>query len=124
MEDFSKENDQETSHVGRSEKSRRLEIFRQHRSLLFSIAYRMLGTVADAEDMVQETFVRWQSVSPGDIESPRAFLVTIISRLCIKYLHSARVQREEYVGEWLPEPVVTGPNGDPSAAFEIDESLS
>jgi len=124
MEDFSKENDQETSHIGRSEKSRRLEIFRQHRSLLFSIAYRMLGTVADAEDMVQETFVRWQSVSPGDIESPRAFLVTIISRLCIKYLHSARVQREEYVGEWLPEPVVTGPNGDPSAAFEIDESLS
>ena len=124
MQAFPKENDQKTSHSGCSEKQRRLEVFRQHRSLLFSIAYRMLGTVADAEDMVQETFVRWQTISPSDIESPRAFLVTIISRLCIKYLHSARVQREEYVGEWLPEPVLTGPDGDPSASLEIDESLS
>jgi len=103
---------------------RRLELFHEHRSLLFSIAYRMLGTVADAEDMVQDTFLRWQRVSLDEVESPRAFLVTIISRLCISYLESARAQREEYVGEWLPEPVLTGSDADTSAATEIDESLS
>lgn len=123
-ENFREESGQQRSETERSEKGRRLEIFRQHRSLLFSIAYRMLGTVADAEDMVQDTFLRWQVASLDDIQSPRAFLVTIVSRQCIKYLQSARVQREEYVGEWLPEPVLTGPDGDPSAAMEIDESLS
>jgi RNA polymerase sigma-70 factor (ECF subfamily) len=70
------------------------EAFDQHRSLLLSIAYRMLGSLADAEDMVQETFIRWQQASSGvAIHSPRAFLVTIISRLCINHLQSARVRR-------------------------------
>jgi DNA-directed RNA polymerase specialized sigma24 family protein len=70
------------------------EAFDQHRSLLPSIAYRMLGSLADAEDMVQETFIRWQQASSGvAIHSPRAFLVTIISRLCINHLQSARVRR-------------------------------
>jgi RNA polymerase sigma-70 factor (ECF subfamily) len=87
----------------------RLATFDQYRSLLFSVAYRMLGTVADAEDMLQETFMRWQQASDREIRSPRAYLVTIISRLCINHLQSARVQREEYVGTWLPEPIVTGP---------------
>jgi RNA polymerase sigma-70 factor, ECF subfamily len=96
--------------------------FDQYRGLLFSIAYRMLGSVADAEDMVQETFIRWQEAK--DIRSPRAFLVTVISRLCINYLQSARVQREEYVGHWLPEPVFTDPKNDPHSALKIDESLS
>src|SRR5467141_2612072 len=91
----------------------RLATFDQQRGLLLSIAYRMLGTVADAEDMLQETFIRWQQSSDDDIRSPRAFLVTIISRLCMNHLQSARVQREEYVGEWLPEPLVTDPGGDP-----------
>src|SRR5882672_2818604 len=100
---------------------RRLQLFREHRSLLFSIAYRMLGTVADAEDMVQDTFLRWQRASLDDIQSPRAFLVTIISRLCINHLQSARVQREEYVGEWLPEPLLTGADSDPAAAVAMDE---
>jgi RNA polymerase sigma-70 factor, ECF subfamily len=100
----------------------RLAIFNQYRGLLFSIAYRMLGSVADAEDMLQESFIRWQEGS--DIRSPRAFLVTIISRLCINHLQSARVQREEYVGEWLPEPLLTDPRSDPLAALKIDESLS
>jgi RNA polymerase sigma-70 factor, ECF subfamily len=108
----------------RTEPQDRSETFYQYRSLLFSIAYRMLGSVADAEDMLQETFIRWQKSSDEDIRSPRAFLVTIISRLCINHLQSARVQREEYVGQWLPEPLLTGPGSDPSEASRLDESLS
>jgi RNA polymerase sigma-70 factor, ECF subfamily len=102
----------------------RLATFDQYRSLLFSVAYRMLGSVADAEDMLQETFIRWQQGPDEEIRSPRAFLVTIISRLCINYLQSARVQREEYVGEWLPEPIITGPGSDPLEIIRVDESLS
>jgi RNA polymerase sigma-70 factor (ECF subfamily) len=102
----------------------RLAIFDQYRSLLFSIAYRMLGSVADAEDMLQETFIRWQQADDEEIRSPRAFLVTIISRLCINHLQSARVQREEYVGQWLPEPIVTDAAGDPLGMVRMDESLS
>src|SRR5947199_5463419 len=89
------------------EGSIRLATFDQYRSLLFSIAYRMLGSVADAEDMLQETFIRWQQSCEANVRSPRAYLVTIVSRLCIRQLQSARVQREEYVGQWLPEPIVT-----------------
>jgi RNA polymerase sigma-70 factor (ECF subfamily) len=107
-----------------SDGSIRLATFDQYRSLLFSIAYRMLGSVADSEDMLQETFIRWQQSSAEEIRSPRAFLVTIISRLCINHLQSARVQREEYFGEWLPEPLVTGPAGDPFGIIKVDESLS
>jgi RNA polymerase sigma-70 factor (ECF subfamily) len=102
----------------------RLATFDQHRSLLFSVAYRMLGTVADAEDMLQETFIRWQKAAEEEIRSPRAFLITIISRLCINHLQSARVRREEYVGQWLPEPIVTDPANDPLSIIRVDESLS
>jgi RNA polymerase sigma-70 factor, ECF subfamily len=102
----------------------RLATFDQHRSLLFSVAYRMLGTVADAEDMLQETFIRWQQACEEEIRSPRAFLITIISRLCINHLQSARVRREEYVGQWLPEPIVTDPANDPLSIIRVDESLS
>jgi RNA polymerase sigma-70 factor (ECF subfamily) len=102
----------------------RLATFNQYRGLLFSVAYRMLGSVADAEDMLQETFIRWQQAANEEIRSPRAFLVTIITRLCINQLQSARVQREEYVGEWLPEPLVTDPASDPLGAVKADESLS
>ena len=84
-----------------------LATYHQYRSLLSPIAYRMLGSVADAEDMLQDTFIRWQQATADDIQSPRAFLVTIVSRLCINHLQSARVQREQYVGQWLPEPLVT-----------------
>jgi RNA polymerase sigma-70 factor, ECF subfamily len=106
------------------EGSIRLATFDQYRSLLFSIAYRMLGSVADAEDMLQETFIRWQQSTEDNIRSPRAFLVTIVSRLCINHLQSARVQREEYLGEWLPEPLVTDPGSDPFGIIKVDESLS
>ena len=102
----------------------RLALFDQHRGLLFSIAYRMLGTVADAEDLIQETFLRWHTSGKEEIQNPRAFLVTILSRLCINHLQSAQVQREEYAGIWLPEPVVTDPGDGPFNLIRVDESLS
>src|SRR5258707_13852403 len=92
----------------------RLATFNQYRGLLFSIAYRMLGSVADAEDMLQESFIRWQEAS--DIRSARAFLVTIMSGLCINHLQSARSQREEYVGGRSPRPLLTDPLSDPLLA--------
>jgi RNA polymerase sigma-70 factor (ECF subfamily) len=107
-----------------SQDDARLAVFDEHRSLLFSIAYRMLGSVADAEDMVQETFIRWEQSSDAEVRNPRAFLVTIISRLCINQLQSARVKREEYVGQWLPEPVMTDRESDPLGVLRLDESLS
>jgi RNA polymerase sigma-70 factor (ECF subfamily) len=94
-----------------------LTTFSEHRSLLFSIAYRMLGTVADAEDVLQDAFIRWQQAPRGEVRSPKAFLVTMVSRLCITHLQSARAQREEYVGQWLPEPVVTEAASDPTSAM-------
>ena len=110
--------------VNSASDSSRLEAFDQHRSLLFGIAYRMLGSVADAEDMLQEAFIRWQHASPGEIDSPKALLVTIVTRLSINHLQSARVKREEYFGEWLPESVVTAPRSNPLISLEVDESLS
>src|SRR5882762_10642264 len=102
-----------------AEASVRLATFDQHRGLLFSVAYRMLGSVADAEDMLQETFIRWQQARDEEIRSPRAFLITIISRLSINHLQSARVRREEYVGQWLPEPLVIGEDN-----VQAEETLS
>lgn len=102
----------------------RLEMFSQYRGLLFSIAYRMLGSVSDAEDILQETFIRWQKAEAAEVKSTRAYLVTVVSRLCINHLESARVRREEYIGQWLPEPVVTAPGSDPHALLQVDESLS
>jgi len=114
----------EEKHTQSANEAVRLATFDQHRGLLFSVAYRMLGSVADTEDMLQETFIRWQQASIEEVRSPRAFLVTIITRLCINHLQSARVQREEYVGEWLPEPLVTDPASDPLGVVKVDESLS
>jgi len=101
-----------------------LATFNEYRSLLFSIAYRMVGTVADSEDMLQDAFIRWQQAPRDEIRSPKAFLVTIVSRLCINHLQSARVQREEYVGQWLPEPIVTDAASDPTTAMWAGESIS
>jgi RNA polymerase sigma-70 factor (ECF subfamily) len=101
-----------------------LETFNQHRSLLFAIAYRMLGTVTDAEDMVQETFLRWQQTAEATVKSAKTYLSTVITRLCIDHLRSARVQREQYVGPWLPEPIVTQQTDDPAAQVELADSLS
>jgi RNA polymerase sigma-70 factor (ECF subfamily) len=113
----------DSGNLEKPEPQGRTDQFSEYRSLLFSIAYRMLGSVADAEDMVQETFIRWQA-SSDEIRSPRAFLVTIVSRLCINHLQSARVQREQYIGQWLPEPLLTGVGNDPYEISRTDESLS
>src|SRR5215510_13156843 len=91
-----------------------LATFNEHRSLLFSIAYRMMGTVADAEDVLQDAYIRWQQSVRDNIRSPKAFLVTIVSRLCINQLRAGHTQREEYVGQWLPEPIVTDSASDPT----------
>jgi RNA polymerase sigma-70 factor, ECF subfamily len=101
----------------------RLDTFNEYRPYLFSIAYRMLGTVADAEDTLQEAFLRWQRASVEEVRSPKAFLATITTRLCLNHLESARVRREEYVGEWLPEPLVTDER-EPAERVEMAESLS
>lgn len=100
------------------------EIFDQHRPLLFSIAYRMLGSVMDAEDVVQEAFLRWQRASGGEIRAPKSYLSTVVTRLSIDRLRSAKVRREEYVGPWLPEPIATGEGSDVAGAVALDETLS
>ncbi len=107
-----------------AEAEARLMAFSQYRGLLFSIAYRMLSSVADAEDILQEAYMRWQGATSDEIRSSRAFLVTIVSRLCINHLELARVKRKEYFGQWLPEPVVTAPGLDPLSLLQVDESLS
>jgi RNA polymerase sigma-70 factor, ECF subfamily len=99
-----------------------LEIFEEQRSLLFAIAYRMLGSAMDAEDALQEAFLRWQKTDLATVQSPKAFLTTVITRLCINQLQSARVKREEYIGTWLPEPIITG--FDPESKAEMADSLS
>src|SRR2546421_3287508 len=85
----------------------RVESFETYRPYLFAIAYRMLGSAMDAEDMVQETYLRYQATPPETIHSLKAFLTTILTRLCMDQLHLARRKREMYVGPWLPEPIIT-----------------
>lgn len=97
------------------------EVFTAHRRRLFGIAYRMLGTVADAEDIVQETWIRWQNADRADILEPAAFLATITTRLSINVLQSAHARRETYIGPWLPEPVNT--DDDPALGAERAEAL-
>jgi RNA polymerase sigma-70 factor (ECF subfamily) len=94
-----------------------------HRRLLFHIAYRMLGRVAEAEDMVQETMLRWHRADTSEIREPQAWLTTTITRLCIDQLRLARRQREEYVGVWLPEPLLENLPGDPSDDTALADSL-
>jgi RNA polymerase sigma-70 factor, ECF subfamily len=97
------------------------------RPLLFSIAYRMLGSVGEAEDVVQDAFIRYQRAIAEDtvVDSPKSYLSAVVTRLAIDQLRSARVRRETYLGEWLPEPLVTDAGaGDPAAAAEQADSLS
>ena len=93
------------------------------RPKLFGVAYRMLGSVSDAEDVVQEAYLRWQQVERADVDSPEAFLTTVVVRLSLDELRSARARRERYVGPWLPEPLVVDDN-DPAVATELADSLS
>jgi len=100
--------------------------FEQLRPSAFAIAYRMLGSVSEAEDLVQEGFLRLHQARAGgeQIESPRAYLSTVVSRLALDHLRSARVRRETYVGEWLPEPLVASADDDPARKLEMADSLS
>jgi RNA polymerase sigma-70 factor (ECF subfamily) len=101
------------------------EEFEHYRVLLFSIAYRMTGSASDAEDLVQETYLRYQASESSEIVSLKAYLSTIITRLALDYLKSARVAREQYIGVWLPEPILTSEDGEfPQAALEQQEALS
>ncbi len=102
------------------------EEFDELRPSAFAIAYRMLGTVSDAEDLVQEGFLRLHRAREGGarIESARAYLSTVVSRLSLDHLRSARVRRETYVGEWLPDPLVTSGDDDPASKAEMADSLS
>ncbi|GAA2434953.1 RNA polymerase sigma-70 factor [Streptomyces mauvecolor] len=83
--------------------------FSEHRPLLFTIAYEMLGSAADAEDVLQESYLRWSAVDRAEVEHPRAYLVRIVTRQSLNHLRAVKARREEYVGTWLPEPIRTGP---------------
>jgi RNA polymerase sigma-70 factor (ECF subfamily) len=99
--------------------------FLAHRSLLFTVAYEMLGSAADAEDVVQETWLRWADLGAGaraDVRDPRAYLVRIVTRQALNRLRTLARRREEYVGEWLPEPLLTSP--DVAEDVELAESVS
>src|SRR5438132_70887 len=99
-------------------------VFEAQRNYLFSIAYRLLGSVSDAEDIVQDAFLRWDQDKQRDIRSPRAYLATIVVRLCMDVLRSARTKREVYVGPWLPEPLITSGRTDLTDTVVLRESLS
>ncbi|GAA3316820.1 RNA polymerase sigma-70 factor [Nonomuraea dietziae] len=101
----------------------RTEEFQELRPLLFSIAYRILGSVSEAEDAVQETWLRYEG-SPAEPRSAKAFLSATVSRISIDVLRSARVRREEYVGPWFPEPLLADPYEDPERSAELADSVS
>jgi len=106
---------------------RHLALFQEHRPLLFSLAYRMLGSATDADDILQEAYLRFEPAALRTIENPRAYLATIVTRLCLNELTSARARRESYVGPWLPEPVPSSrvPDLDnPEARATAYESIS
>ena len=92
-----------------------------HRSLLFTVAYEMLGSAADAEDVLQEVWLRWSQVT-DEVHDPRAYLVRITTRLALNHLRSRSRRREDYVGPWLPEPLLTTP--DVAEDVELAESVS
>jgi RNA polymerase sigma-70 factor, ECF subfamily len=110
------------SSSGSSSESQTL-LFEQHRPLMLSIAYRMLGTAADAEDVLHDAYLRWHSVDADTVQYPKAFLSQIVTRLCLDRLKSARAEREVYHGVWLPEPVLTGVSGEDSKMESLSMAL-
>jgi RNA polymerase sigma-70 factor (ECF subfamily) len=98
--------------------------FETHHSYLFAVAYRMLGSVTDTEDILQEAFLRWQKQPQEGIREPRAYLTSIVTRLCLEHMRKAHVRRETYVGPWLPEPFVDHEQTHPEALQSMAESLS
>src|SRR5713101_2618587 len=96
--------------------------FVAHRSLLFTVAYEMLGSAADAEDVVQESWLRWADVGQSQVREPRVYLIRVVTRQALNRLRTLSRRREEYVGEWLPEPLLTRP--DVAEDVELAESVS
>jgi RNA polymerase sigma-70 factor (ECF subfamily) len=104
-----------------------MDALMDERRQLINLAYRLLGSLADAEDAVQETYARWYALSPDRqraIASPGAWLTTVASRICLDLLGSARARRERYVGEWIPEPLPAAPAADPADRITLDESVN
>src|SRR5882672_11247717 len=101
-----------------------LDLFQANRPALFGVAYRMLGSATDAEDVLQDAWLRFSAATTSDIRSAKAYLTTIVTRLCLDRLKSARATREEYVGPWLPEPVVTDDRRLPEHALAQAESVT
>jgi RNA polymerase sigma-70 factor (ECF subfamily) len=99
-------------------------IFETHRRFLTRLAYRMLGSVSDAEDIVQEAWLRWREAAPGEVRSPRAFLALLVTRLCLDQMKSARSRREFYVGTWLPEPLVEDLAAEPAVDAGLDAPIA
>src|SRR5215470_16261457 len=96
--------------------------FVAHRSLLFTVAYEMLGSAADAEDVLQESWLRWAEVDQSEVRDPRAYLIRVVTRQSLNRLRTVSRRREQYVGEWLPEPVLT--SADVADDIELAESVS
>lgn len=101
-----------------------VRLFEQHRRLLEGIAYRMLGTLADAQDVVQDTWLKWSRADASAISEPRAWLVTVCSRLALDVMKSARKQRETYYGTWLPEPFIDEHAVNPAGSHHLDDTVS
>ncbi len=100
------------------------EVFEAYRDLMFAVAYRMLGTVADAEDAIQDAWLRWSASPRADVAEPRAYLARIVTNTALNRLRSARARREAYIGPWLPEPLLTDTGPDVSERAELAESVS
>jgi RNA polymerase sigma-70 factor (ECF subfamily) len=100
------------------------DVFERHRPLLFSVAYRMLGSASDAEDVLQDAWLRYRRADRSTVRSPKAFATTIVTRLCLDRLKSARASREEYVGPWLPEPVLSSEVDGPDTVLQRAESVT
>jgi RNA polymerase sigma factor (sigma-70 family) len=109
-------------HTQDADRSEAVRVFDEHRGLLVSVAYRVLGSVTDAEDAVQEAWLRWSNVDHSRIADPKAFLVRVTTRLAIDRLRRAKARRESYVGPWLPEPILT--RQDPAEDAAMAESVS
>jgi len=100
------------------------QVFEAHRGLMFAIAYRMLGTIADAEDAVQDAWLRWSAAPRADVADPRAYLARVVTNTALNRLRSVRSRREAYVGPWLPEPLLTEAGPDAAERAELAESVS
>jgi RNA polymerase sigma-70 factor (ECF subfamily) len=101
-----------------------LDMFAAHRPNLFALAYRMLGSASDAEDVLQDAYLRYSAAPRAEVRTPKAYLNTIVTRLCLDRLKTARARREQYLGPWLPEPVLTPAKGDPQQVAEQHEAVT